>query len=475
MSLRADSNRSILLQSRDAVAGFALRPARVHQRAWLCRRRGLSLAIGIGANTAIFTRGERVLLRPLPYAHAERLAILWNTSPGLGITEDWFSTAQYLDIKHGIARFEDVAIAIGANSNLTGDGEPERVGTIRVSSNLLPMLGASALVMLFAASRRSAGRTGKALLLFGTWQRRYGGDALSSAVADAQRSAYEIVGVLPASSRSRAKSCRRSVSSTTPRSSSRCRSRPTPHHSEPRGLQHAGQAPYQQDAERSAAALNALTVRLVRDHPEVYPPNSGLTFSAVPLQEQVVGRVRRSIIVLTAAVALVLLVACGNTTVLARATAREQEIAVRASLGASRRRIVGQLLTESLLLALLGGVAGVALAALGLAGIKANGAASVPRLDEIGLDGAVLAYTFAAAVLSGLLFGLAPALRLTRASLYATVKDGARRTVSTGRVLVTMELAVSLRTAGRGGLAAAELCAPAGRAARVQSFQHVDG
>ena len=112
----------------------------------------LSLAIGIGANTAIFSVASALLLRPLPYQNAERQVILWNTSPGLGITEDWFSTAQYFDIRNGQQSFEDVAIAIGANANLTGDGEPERVGTIRVSSNLLPMLGVA------AAARRSLRR-----------------------------------------------------------------------------------------------------------------------------------------------------------------------------------------------------------------------------------------------------------------------------------------------------------------------------
>jgi hypothetical protein len=101
----------------------------------------VSLAIGIGANTAIFSVTNALLLRPLPYKNADRQVILWNTSPGLGIMEDWFSTAQYFDIRNGQQSFEDVAIAIGANANLTGDGDPERVGTIRVSSNLLPMLG----------------------------------------------------------------------------------------------------------------------------------------------------------------------------------------------------------------------------------------------------------------------------------------------------------------------------------------------
>ena len=127
----------------------------------------LSLAIGIGANTAIFSVANALLLRPLPYKNAERQVILWNTSPGLGIAEDWFSTAQYFDIRNGRRSFEDVAIAIGANSNLTGDGEPERIGTIRVSSNLLPMLGVQPLLgQLFGADDDRPGKTGKAILGF---------------------------------------------------------------------------------------------------------------------------------------------------------------------------------------------------------------------------------------------------------------------------------------------------------------------
>ena len=136
---------------RDAIRGFA-------------RNRGfvaaavLSLALGVGANTAIFSLANALLLRPLPYQDADRLAIPWNRSPGLGIAEDWFSTAQYFDIKTSSRSFEQVAIAIGGNENLTSDGDPERIGTIRVSSNLLPMLGVrAALGLLFIADEDAAG------------------------------------------------------------------------------------------------------------------------------------------------------------------------------------------------------------------------------------------------------------------------------------------------------------------------------
>ncbi len=156
----------------------------------------LSLAIGVGANTAIFSVASALLLRPLPYRDADRLAILWNRSPGLGITEDWFSTAQYFDIKHSQSSLEDVAIAIGSNLNLTGDGEPERIGTIRVSSNLLPMLGARpALGRLFEPADDVPGRSGTAILGHGTWVRRYGSDRhVVGRTLTLNGQPYEIVG-----------------------------------------------------------------------------------------------------------------------------------------------------------------------------------------------------------------------------------------------------------------------------------------
>ena len=216
----------------------------------------LSLAIGIGANTAIFSVTNALLLRPLPYKNADRQVILWNTSPGLGITEDWFSTAQYFDIRNGQQSFEDVAIAIGANANLTGDGDPERVGTIRVSSNLLPMLGARPLLGdLFGPDDDRPGKTGKALLGYGTWMRRYGGDrGVVGRSPHAQRSTargrWRSTGVLLAATRGHADA----------RRSRGCRSGPAAPYGrkrsrgpQSRGLQHHRHAEARRDGRAGAS------------------------------------------------------------------------------------------------------------------------------------------------------------------------------------------------------------------------------
>jgi putative ABC transport system permease protein len=379
----------------------------------------LSLALGIGATTSIFSVVSALLLRPLPYQDADRLAILWNRSPGIGVAEDWFSTAQYFDIKQNHAGFEDVAIAIGANWNLTGAGEPERLGVLRVSANLLPMLGVrAALGDLFAPADDLPGRTGKALLSHGTWMRRYGGaPSVLGQSLTLNGQPYQIVGVLPSSF-----DLPREVMPTLG------------------GAEHAEvilPLPLAADAARirsgedynllgklkpgvaldaAQAEMDALTVRLRRDYPSIYPSNGGLTFSIVPLQDQVVGNVRRSLIILTASVAFVLLIACANVAnlLLSRAVAREGEVALRIAMGASRARLTFQFLTESVVLALTGGSLGLLMTLAMLQGIRTLGTASVPRLGEISVNGTVLGFTLAVSLASAVIFGLAPALRLSR-------------------------------------------------------------
>jgi predicted permease len=427
----------------------------------------LSLALGVGANAAIFSVASALLLRPLPYADADRLAILWNRSPGLGIAEDWFSTAQYFDIKTATAHFEQVAIAIGANYNLTGDGPPERIGTIRVSSNLLPMLGTRPLHgRLFTPEEDVEGAAPTAILHHGTWMRRYGGDpgAVGKSLV-LNGVSCQIVGILPSSF-----SLRREVMPTlgVAADGEVLLSLPLG----PKAPQIRGREDYNILAklkpgvsfQQAQAEMDSLTARLRQEHPDVYPPNGGLTFGVVPLKDQVVGDARSSLLVLVGAVGFVLLIACANVAnlLLSRALDRRKEIAVRAALGAGRARIIRQLLSESVLLAVGGGALGLLLAIWTLDGIRVLGPASVPRLHEITVDRGVLAFTLLLSVLCGVLFGLLPALRLGGLNIHDTLKDANRGMSGAGalwgrgqnvrRLLVVSELALSVMVLVGAGL-----------------------
>ena len=391
----------------------------------------LSLAIGIGANTAIFSIVDGLLLRPLPYADAERLVILWNRSPGLNITEDWFSTAQYFDIKNGNHGFEQIAIAIGGNYNLTGSRDPERVGTVRVSSSLLSMLGQRAtLGRLFVPDEDQPGRTATAVLSYGTWARRFGSDpgVLGKKII-LNGVPYEIVGVMP-----RSFSLPREVMPTLDGAEQAEILLPLPlpanaaHNRDHEDYNIMGKLKPGVSVQQAQAEMDTITARLRQEFPEAYPPNGGLTFGIVPLLEQVVGNVRRTLYLLLGAVGFVLLIACLNLAnlQLSRAIARQKEIAVRTALGASRVQIVRKLLTESVLLAFTGGALGIGLAFLALRGVRLLGPQSVPRMNDVGIGVAALAFTFMVCVLSSILFGLAPALWASRVDVQTALQDNSR-------------------------------------------------
>jgi predicted permease len=426
---------------------------------WFALAAIASIAIGIGANTAVFSVFDALLLHPLPYENADRLVILWNRSPGLNIAEDWFSTAQYFDIRNGHTGFDQVAIAIGANYNLTSEGaEPERIGVIRVSSNLLPMLGARAGEgRLFLAEDDVPGRSGTAVLAHGTWMRRYGGDPRvigKSITLNGQ--GYEVVGVLPASFS-------------------------LPHEVLPTlGVAERGEIflplPLGADApstrghedynvvgllkrgvsvRQAQAEMDGITARLRREYPDVYPPNGGLTFGIVALLDQVVGGVRTTLGILLGAVALVLLISCANVAnlLLSRALSRQKEMAIRTALGAGRSRLAAELLTESLVLAIAGGVVGALLAEAAVRWIHLAQPKNLPRLAEIHVNAEVLLFALVLSAAAGFLFGLAPIAGMRSLNVSAALKQDGRgssgfaawgRTNGLRRWLVAVELAVSV-------------------------------
>ena len=418
-----------------------------------------SIAIGMGLNVAIFSVINSLLLKPLPYQDPQRLVILWNRSPGLNIAEDWFSTAQYFDIKNGHHGFEQVAIAIGGNENLIGEGNPERVGTIHISSNLLAMIGTrAAMGRLFLPEEDGLGHTATALLSYGTWARRYGSDPRmlgKTIVLDGKP--YEVVGVLP-----RNFSLPREVLPTL--GGAEQAEILVPLSLGPEAASDRDHEDYNiigklkpgVSIEQARAEMETITARLRQDHPDLYPANGGLTFGIVPLLEQVVGDTRRPLLVLFGAAGFVLLIACANVAnlLLSRAVARQREITLRSVLGAGRRRIVRQLLTESIALALCGGVVGALLATLAMAVIHWLRPANVPRVQDIQIDWHVLLFSFLLALFSGLLFGLVPALRLSRIDLNATLKSAGRSASEKGalwgrgrgmrKLLIVSEVAMSL-------------------------------
>jgi len=419
----------------------------------------LSLAIGIGANTAIFSVTNALLLRPLPYADAERIAILWQRSPGLNVPQDWFSTGQYLDIAAENTAFESVAAAIGASFNMTGNGAPERIDGVRVSSSVFPLFAARAHVgRVFTSDEDRPGRTLAVILMNGFWKRRFGSDpSIVGKTLTLNGNTLTVIGVM-ASDFSFNKEVMPAVNGIQqadlllplPLSASARTNRGGEDYTVFAKLKHGV------SLARAQAEMDGIATRMKQQYPANYPPNGGLTISVVPLIDQVVGDVRLALYVLLGAVACVLLIACGNVAnlLLSRAAVREKEIAIRSAVGADRSRIVRQLLTENLLLSVAGGVVGLGIAVLGIVALRFFGPANIPRVNDIGIDGRVLSFTFLISLVTGAAFGLAPALRAARVDPNSVLKEGGRGGVGSSafglghdmlrKALIAVEVALSL-------------------------------
>ena len=384
----------------------------------------LTLALGIGANTAIFSVVNGVLLRPLPFRDSSRLCLLSERLAAFPILNP--SYQNFVDWRAQNQSFTDLAAVHNLTFTMTGRGDPQRLQAQMASANFFPLVGISAAAgHIFLASEDRAGAPPVALVSYGLWEREFGGsaDVLGKDIT-LDNKPYTIVGVLPAGFQ-----FLHPVDVMVP-FEPWAKTLPDDRSWHP-GIVAVGRLKPGVTVEQSRADMDVIAQRLAAQYPEY---DTGVSANVFEMHDQLVQNVRPALLVLLGAVGLVLLIACVNVAnlLLARASSRQREIAIRTAVGAGRLRVVRQLLTESIILSFGGGAAGLLIAWAAMAPLLHLAATDVPNVGPIGLDGRVLLFTLVLALLAGIVFGLAPAVQTAKLDLRAMLNEATRG--STGGV-----------------------------------------
>lgn len=388
----------------------------------------LTLALGIGATSTIFEVVNAILLRPLPYSQPDRLVALHTRFLNQGAQQSGFSVPELNDLKERGSIFEHLALMAPISGNLTGTDKPERIQARAVSGSFFTLLGAEPMLgRTFSQEDESPGITQILVISYSLWQRHFGGDpgVIGKAIR-LDNDSYTIMGVMPAGFQHPAAPQPLEVEAWYPAGFS------APPFARPVREDHRtsliARLKPEVTLKQAKADLDAYVIQAQRDYPEQYPGEGGWSIEITPLHDAMIGKVGQALLILFGATVFVLLIACANVAnlLMARASARQQEIAIRSALGATRRRLIRQLLTESLILAGIGGILGLILAVSAVKALVALSPADIPRLSAIQMDFTVLVFILMISLATAVVFGLLPAFQTTKVNLNERLKESGR-------------------------------------------------